>query len=55
MITKIFFLIVIGIMLLSAAFVIIGIVLIGKWSDEAMDRILKLEEEKRKNQISNFK
>ena len=47
--------IVIGFMLLCFVGVIVGMVAIGKWSDEAMDRILKLEEERRKNQITNFK
>lgn len=47
--------IVIGIMLLCFVGVIVGIVMIGKWSEEAMDRIMELEEEKRKNQKTNFK
>lgn len=34
-------------MLLSCVLVIIGMVYIGKWCDEAMDQIMKLEEEKR--------
>ncbi len=40
--------IVIGIMLLCFVGVIVGMVYIGKWSDEAMDQIMKQEEEKRK-------
>jgi len=36
--------IIIGFMLLCFVGVIVGMVYIGKWSDEAMDRILKLEE-----------
>jgi ABC-type dipeptide/oligopeptide/nickel transport system permease subunit len=40
--------IVIGVMLLCFVGVIVGRVYIGKWSDEAMDRIMEMEEEKRK-------
>ncbi len=40
---------IVGIMFLCFVGVIVGIVMIGKWSEEAMDKIMKLEEEKRKN------
>ena len=44
----IFGIIVMVIMGLCFVGVIVGIVMIGKWSDEAMDRIMELEEEKRR-------
>jgi hypothetical protein len=50
---EVFGIIVIGIMLLCFVGVIVGIVMIGKWSEEAMDQIMKQEEIKR--QISKDK
>ncbi len=44
---------IVGIMFLCFVGVIVGMVYIGKWSDEAMDQIMKEEEIKR--QISKDK
>jgi len=42
-------------MIVCFVLMILGFVAICKWSDEAMDRIMEMEEEIQKNQITNFK